>query len=63
MLDYLHRFFFTDQRSPEGGPNNVAGPEEHAEMYEKIMQSPDDFPFYVTFVDGTTVVAFDDSDE
>ncbi|KAH6654704.1 hypothetical protein BKA67DRAFT_536008 [Truncatella angustata] len=57
------RFFFTDQRSSQGGPNNVAGPEEHAEMYERIVKSPDEYPFYATFVDGKGLVQFEDSEE
>ncbi|ORY68917.1 uncharacterized protein BCR38DRAFT_424691 [Pseudomassariella vexata] len=47
------RFFFTDQRNAQGGPAGVAGPEEHAEMYSRIVQDPDAFPFLVPFVDGT----------
>ncbi|KAK9781706.1 hypothetical protein SCAR479_01577 [Seiridium cardinale] len=57
------RFLFAEQRSAQSGPNNTAGPEEYVEIYEEIMKNPDEFPFYVTFVDGTKFVPFEDKEE
>ncbi|KAK9421358.1 hypothetical protein SUNI508_05896 [Seiridium unicorne] len=68
VADKLHRekgfrFLFADQRSAQGGPNNTVRPEEHAETYEEIMKNPDNFPFYVAFIDGTKFVLFEDKEE
>lgn len=49
----LSRFFFADERGPDGGPawSKVSG-ESHAEMYLELAEGKEDLPYYVTFRNG-----------
>lgn len=50
------RFFFADERGPDGGPawSEVNG-ESHAEMYLELVEGKEDLPYYVTFRNGKYV--------
>ncbi|KUI74205.1 Versicolorin reductase [Cytospora mali] len=47
------RFFFADERSPDGGPvGNKPNGESTTEMYLKLIEGKEDYPYYVTFFNG-----------
>jgi hypothetical protein len=53
------RFFYGDQRTPEGGPiGNVVGADAHADFYLKLATEETDVPWDATFVEGKGYVDF-----
>ncbi|XP_014552680.1 hypothetical protein COCVIDRAFT_109653 [Bipolaris victoriae FI3] len=65
LADEIHkgegyRFFYTDQRQPDGSPmgNVVDGP-AHGEFYAQLVQRTNEVPWLATFVKGKGHVRFD----
>ncbi|EUC40725.1 hypothetical protein COCMIDRAFT_108040 [Bipolaris oryzae ATCC 44560] len=65
LADEIHkgegyRFFYTDQRQPDGSPmgNVVDGP-AHGEFYAQLVQRTNEVPWLATFVKGKGHVKFD----
>ena len=55
------RFIVADQRLPGGGGAvQGADGEAHAEIFARVAQDPEPWPWYLTFVDGTKFEPFDD---
>jgi hypothetical protein len=53
------RFFYGDERTPEGGPMSPPiGAEAHSEFYLKLATEETDVPWDATFVAGKGYVDF-----
>lgn len=55
----IHRFYFADERTPDGDPvySNIGGP-AHAEFYLRLVETKTQGPWNATFVKGHGYIKF-----
>jgi hypothetical protein len=58
LSSVCYRFYYGDERKPEGGPVSSTNAQAHAEIYEQLATGDLDVPWQVTFVPGKGYVDF-----